>query len=186
MTGLRKEQEHADRPTRIHFRLQRPQSRKAHLERTRLKRKRLRRLSAIDLDGLRVEPVKETRGLRERKLGLIDITFVHILTPRWPRRWLTQSPTPMSMQIWKRRPRRIVQPETFFRNALPSCNSNPWLMKSAWLTTRRNNQIISLDPNQNTVVATLGRSEPAVAGSRERTKDSGSGVTTQREASGRG
>src|SRR5262249_13681866 len=105
------------------------------------------------LSGLRVEPVKETRGYY-KETRLIDIKFTHTVPEVAPKVVNAIAETYVFSNLEKRTEANSTT-GAFLQKRIAELQQQIRTSEERLVNYAKNNQIISLDPNQNTVVERL-------------------------------
>jgi len=105
------------------------------------------------LSGLKVEPVKETRGYY-KETRLIDIKFTHIVPEVAPKVVNAIAETYVFSNLEKRTEANSTTGD-FLQKRIAELQQQIRTAEERLVNYAKNNQIISLDPNQNTVVERL-------------------------------
>lgn len=116
--------------------------------------KRLEPFVAIILGGLRVDPVKESRGLY-KETRLIDISFTHGDPEVASKVVNAIAETYVASNVEKRSDTNVSTAD-FLQKRIAELQENIRTDEERLINYARSNQIISLDPGQNTVVERLG------------------------------
>jgi len=115
--------------------------------------KRLAPYVSMILDGLKVEPVKESRGYY-KETRLIDIKYTHIDAQVAAKVVNAIAETYVFSNLEKRTETNNTT-GTFLQKRIAELQQQIRTEEERLVNYARNNQIISLDPNQNTVVERL-------------------------------
>jgi capsular exopolysaccharide synthesis family protein len=106
------------------------------------------------LGGLKVEPVKETRAAYYRETRLIDIKFSHT-DPQVTAKVVNAIAETYAFSNLEKRTETNSTTGAFLQKRIAELQQQIRTSEERLVNYARNNQIISLDPNQNTVVERL-------------------------------
>jgi capsular exopolysaccharide synthesis family protein len=106
------------------------------------------------LGGLKVEPVKETRAAYYRETRLIDVKYTHT-DPQVAAKVVNAIAETYAFANLEKRTETNNTTGTFLQKRIAELQQQIRTSEERLVNYARNNQIISLDPNQNTVVERL-------------------------------
>src|SRR6476646_404355 len=106
------------------------------------------------LGGLKVEPVKETRAAYYRETRLIDIQYSHT-DPQVAAKVVNAIAETYAFSNLEKRTETNSTTGTFLQKRIAEMQQQIRTAEERLVNYAKNNQIISLDPNQNTVVERL-------------------------------
>jgi succinoglycan biosynthesis transport protein ExoP len=116
--------------------------------------KRLEPFVNAILGGLKIEPVKETRAAYYRETRLIDIRFSHT-DPQVTAKVVNAIAETYAYSNLEKRTETNSTTGAFLQKRIAELQQQIRTSEERLVNYARNNQIISLDPNQNTVVERL-------------------------------
>jgi polysaccharide biosynthesis transport protein len=153
MVGLSKKQSSSEIPTRDQLPLTSSSVAPSTAREDLVEAKRLAPFVGMILDGLKVEPVKESRGYY-KETRLIDIRYTHI-DPQVAAKVVNAVAETYVFSNLEKRTETNNTTGSFLQKRIAELQQQIQTEEERLVNYARNNQIISLDPNQNTVVERL-------------------------------
>ncbi|HEV8371537.1 MAG TPA: polysaccharide biosynthesis tyrosine autokinase [Pyrinomonadaceae bacterium] len=153
MVGLSKKQAPLEIPTRNQLPLTSSSVAPSIAREDLVEAKRLAPFVGMILDGLKVEPVKESRGYY-KETRLIDIKYTHI-DPQVAAKVVNAVAETYVYSNLEKRTETNNTTGSFLQKRIAELQQDIRAQDERLMNYARNNQIISLDPNQNTVVERL-------------------------------
>jgi len=153
MVGLSKKQSSSEIPTRDQLPLTSSSVAPGTAREDLVEAKRLAPFVGMILDGLKVDPVKESRGYY-KETRLIDIRYTHI-DPQVAAKVVNAVAETYVFSNLEKRTETNNTTGSFLQKRIAELQQQIRTEEERLVNYARNNQIISLDPNQNTVVERL-------------------------------
>ena len=126
--------------------------------------------------GLKVDPVRETRGGFNKETRLIELSFTHT-DPVVAAKVINTIADTFRDQNLQKKTQTNQTTGTFLQQRIADLQAHIREDEEKLVNYAKSHEILSLDDKQNTVVERLGGSEPAIAGSGKRSQHCGIGIS---------